>query len=90
MTTTAGRLKVKRHQTGYAANNASLPTHVKVSPFDDPLIAVEFGLSLDFDTEVIEATVGHAKANIAGMLALEGSFAFQEHLAATRAIKVCR
>lgn len=52
MTTTAGRLKVKRSQTGYSANSGALPVHVRVSPFDDPLIAAEFGISLDFDTEV--------------------------------------
>lgn len=52
MANAAGRLKVKRGQTGYAANNDSLPVHVKVSPFGDPLISAEFGISLEFDTEV--------------------------------------
>lgn len=52
MTTTAGRLKVKRGQTGYVANSTTLGTHVKVSPFDDPQIAADYGIALEFDAEI--------------------------------------
>lgn len=52
MTTTAGKLAVKRNQTGYVANHTTLATHVKVSPFDDPLIAAEYGIAFEFDAEV--------------------------------------
>lgn len=52
LTTTAGRLKLLRGQTGHVADNTSVPTHVKVSPFNDPAINAEFGVSSEFDTEV--------------------------------------
>ncbi len=42
--------------------------------------AVETGgapVLLDFDNEIIEASVGHATAKIAGLVELEGGFAFQ-------------
>jgi hypothetical protein len=52
MTNAAGRLKLQRGQTGYVANNTTLATHVKVSPLSDPMIASEFGIAGEFDTEV--------------------------------------
>lgn len=52
MTTTAGRLAVKRAQTGFTPDSGTLPVHVKTSPFDDPLIAAELGIAVEFDTEV--------------------------------------
>ncbi|MCU1533289.1 MAG: hypothetical protein JWO49_2860, partial [Arthrobacter sp.] len=34
-------------------------------------------INLDFDTQIIEASVGHARANIGGILTAEGGFAFR-------------
>jgi hypothetical protein len=48
----AGRLKLHRGQTAYVASNTSLATHVKVSPFDDPRLTADYGISGDFDAEV--------------------------------------
>ena len=48
----AGSLKVRRGQTAFAADQNMLPIHVKVSPFDDPLISAGFGLDAEFDTEI--------------------------------------
>lgn len=49
---TAGRLRLHRGQTGYVANNTTLPLMVKRSPFDDPLIAAAYGIAAEYDTEV--------------------------------------
>ena len=51
--------------TGQASTGLSIPTG------DDPVV-------LDFDSERIEATVGHATASVAGIVSLEGGFTFQK------------
>lgn len=50
--TNAGSLKVHRGQVVMAANKSSVPVHVKVSPFDDPVIAATFGISVELDAEI--------------------------------------
>lgn len=52
MTTAAGRLKLQRGQTGYAASSTSLATYVQVSPLNDPAATADFGFAIEFETEV--------------------------------------
>lgn len=47
-----GSLKLHRGQVAYAATKASVPVHVKVSPFNDPMIAAQFGINAEFDAEI--------------------------------------
>lgn len=47
-----GSLKLHRGQVAYAATKTSVPVHVKVSPFNDPMIAAQFGINAEFDAEV--------------------------------------
>lgn len=52
MTNAGGKLKLQRGQTGYVSSNTALAVRVKTSPFDDPSISAEYGISTDFDAEV--------------------------------------
>jgi hypothetical protein len=47
-----GSLKLHRGQVAFTANAKAVPKHVKVSPFDDPVISSAYGVSVEFDAEV--------------------------------------
>lgn len=48
----SGKVKLRAGQTAFAEAKASTPVAVSVSPFDDPAIAAEFDVQIDFETEV--------------------------------------
>lgn len=52
VTNGAGKVKLRAGQTAYAETSASVPVTVSVSPFDDPAVAAEFDVDVDFETEV--------------------------------------
>jgi hypothetical protein len=48
----AGKLTLKAGQAAYAESNTSAPVRVKVSPFSDPKFATQFGIDVDFGTQI--------------------------------------
>ncbi|HUR41121.1 MAG TPA: hypothetical protein VM240_08115 [Verrucomicrobiae bacterium] len=50
--TNAGSLKVHRGQVVIAPNKSSIPVHVKVSPFNDPIVAATFKIDVELEAEV--------------------------------------
>lgn len=52
LTNPSGQLQLRAGEVAYVQGGASAPVTVTVSPFDDPAVAAEFEVEVQFDTEI--------------------------------------
>jgi hypothetical protein len=52
VTSTGGKMKLRKGQVCFVSGEGAEPVEVKISPFNDPELAAAFNISADFDTEV--------------------------------------
>lgn len=52
LTNPGGQLAVKAGETAYVESKTTAPVKVKISPFNDPAIAAEFGIDADFNINI--------------------------------------